>query len=118
MSRNQISRKLEGVYQKSVEQCAFKRSTGCRREFKSPREHDVRAHDGIVSYGQRTVSKEGSIRFGGITWQHDDLKPLAGFIIGVCMGDYWMSYIDIWWPAYPGGEWMLRIDAYDPGKTA
>ncbi|VVO85782.1 Mu transposase C-terminal domain-containing protein [Pseudomonas fluorescens] len=118
MSRNRVSHIFGSVHRKAVERCSLMRSTGCLRQFKNANEHDVKAGDGIVSYGQRTVSKDGSIRFGGVHWQNDELKPFAGFIIGVCMGDYWMSHIDIYWPHYPSGEWLLRLHAYEPAKES
>lgn len=104
-----ISMEMPGVWEAAAEYCKRQRDCGHIRDCKDYRDPDVRAPDGIVSYGQRIVSKNGSFRFGGETWQHDKLIPLAGFSTGVCMVDYWMSAVDIAWPRYPSGKIMFRL---------
>jgi len=104
-----ISMEMSGVYEKAVEDAVFKKSTGHIRDAKHPADRDVRAPDGIVSYGQRIVSKDGSIRLAGEVWQHEKLKALATFQVGACVHDYWLSAIDIYWPRYPEGKLMFRL---------
>lgn len=98
-------------YEKALSDAKFAKETGVIRHVRDPRDRDVRAGDGIVSYGQRIVSKRGSIRVAGSVWQSDSLLPFADLQVGFCVGDYWLSYIDVFWPSYPHGKWIMRISA-------
>jgi len=108
MQRNLIKIKTKH-YGVAVEKAIFERETGFIRAFRDPRDADKRAGDGIVSYGQRIVSSKGSVRFAGSSWLCRELEPFSGFQVGIVAGDYWLSYIDVFWPSYPDGEWILRI---------
>jgi hypothetical protein len=109
---NGISLEMPGIYEKAVDQVNFRKSTGCIREYRDPEDRDQRAGDGIVSYGQRVVAKDGSIRFAGGKWKHEKLKALAGFTIGAVVDDYWVGSITLYWPSYPSGKAMFRLHAH------
>lgn len=100
---------MEENYQKAKDKCDIKRSFGFIREYKNKSEVDVRAGDGIVSYGQRTIAKDGSFRLAGARWSCEELKPFAGFVLGAVVGDYWLSYVDVWYPSYPHGKFIIRL---------
>ncbi|MFK4136736.1 hypothetical protein ACI2KR_31385 [Pseudomonas luteola] len=103
-------------YETALSEAKLAKEAGDIRHVRDPQDRDVRAGDGIVSYGQRIVSKRGSIRVAGSTWQSDALLPFSNLQVGFCVGDYWLSYIDIFWPRYPHGKWILRI--YTNAKPA
>jgi hypothetical protein len=101
-----------GVYEKAVESCAIEREMGTIRVFRDVKgDPDKLCADGVIDYGQRIVSSKGSFRFAGHTWQHDDLIPLAGFQIGVVADEYWIVSVSIYWPRYPSGEFLFRLDS-------
>lgn len=109
---NGISLEMPGVYERAVDQVQLRKEMGCIREYRDPEDRDVRAGDGIVSYGQRIVAKDGSIRIAGGKWQHEKLKALAGFNIGAVVDDYWVGSITLYWPRYPQGKAMFRLHAH------
>ncbi len=108
---NKMGMRMPGVYEKAVEQASFRKELGHIRDIKDPRDRDVCADDGIVSYGQRIVSKAGAIRVAKSRWACEEMKALAGFQVGFCVVDYWLSAVDIYWPSYPHGKLMFRLNA-------
>lgn len=103
-------------YDKAVKYCARQKELGHIRDVRdTKRQRDVCAIDGIAEYGQRIVSKKGSVRFVGEVWQCDLLLPFAGFHVGLVVDQYWIQAIDVYWPSYPSGKQMFRIHSEREG---
>ena len=51
---------------------------------------DVKAPDGVVSFGRRRVAKDGSVRFAGSKFRHEKLMSFVGRHIFVEAEDYWI----------------------------
>lgn len=100
------------VYERAVEWWADQKASGTIRQCRdTKRDPDKKCADGVIDYGQRIVSSKGSFRFAGHTWQHDDLIPLAGAEIGVVADEYWIVTVSIYWPHYPSGKLLMRLDS-------
>uniref|UniRef100_A0AB39CEM5 Uncharacterized protein n=1 Tax=Pseudomonas phage HRDY3 TaxID=3236930 RepID=A0AB39CEM5_9VIRU len=97
-------------YFDEVEKCKQQKEWGHIRDVRdTKRDRDVMSPDGIVYYGQRIVSKDGSVRFAGAKWQTELLLPFAGFEVGLMVWDYWISKICCYRPHYPTGRHMFDI---------
>ncbi len=70
---------------------------------------DVKAPDGVIYYGDRLVRKGGKVKFGGGWYQHPRLEKYVGQTIGVRKQDYWFTAIELYFPSYPGGEYLFEI---------
>lgn len=92
----------------AVDRWKLAKETGTIRDCKQDGERDALAGDGVVSYGQRSIAKDGSFRFANARWQNDLLIPLAGKRIGVCAEDYWLQAVQVW-TEYPGGKWLMSL---------
>lgn len=97
-------------YFDEVEKCKQQKEWGHIRDVRdTKRDRDVMSPDGIVYYGQRIVSKDGSVRFAGEKWQTELLLPFAGFEVGLVVWDYWITKICCYRPHYPSGRHMFDI---------
>lgn len=68
----------------------------------------ARALDGGVAWGHRRISRRGSFRFGGMTWQANELIPLAGLVVGVHAGDYIGTWVELY-KSYPHGRMFATL---------
>lgn len=69
---------------------------------------DYRDEHGTV-YGQRLISPQGEVRFGGHVWQSDLLLPLARCMVGVKRMNRACTGLEVYWPSYPSGTLMMRL---------
>ena len=97
-------------YDTEVEKCKQLREWGHIRDIRNTkRDPDAKSPDGIVYYGQRIVSKKGTVRFAGETWKSEFLLPFAGFQVGLVVWDYWITKIQVYRPDYPSGTYMFTL---------
>lgn len=103
-------------YDKEVEKCDQLRKWGHVRDIRNTKLNpDAKSPDGIVYFGQRIVSKKGTVRFAGEIWQTEFLLPFAGFQVGLCVWDYWITKIQVYRPDYPSGTYMFTLHSEREG---
>ncbi len=75
--------------------------------------------DGFLCHGWRRVSNRGSVRFHGLAWQDDRLKPFADQWVLVENGDEWGASIVVL-PDGWGTSVLARvfIDEYEGRESA
>lgn len=60
------------------------------------------------------MRKGGAIHFAHAKWEDEALLPFVGQYVTAVVGDYWVSYIDIY-TEYPSGDWrethLCRLSA-------